>query len=979
MNAYYTAQELADLGLQLLPKTKMGVFKKAKKENWLSRPRTGRGGGLEYAFNSLPKAVQDEITTKHLMAQVKGDAPTQRVSGSEKALIATERDVADLTDKDRTTADSRLLMALLVTRYAMGEVDYTDGHISLNSMYVRAVSFRPASSADVVSDTAKIIVSENTQSYNYIVNLPHPSTVSVQYRSQGKWYRLTQGSQTHGSINLNPQTGTLSITCSELPDIGSAIVIYWGSSATFIKRADLVPSVKSVIRLPTTPDPSSITLSWSGGSATVNAQGVISGDVTGRYSDSVLTLDSAITGVTVGYNTGDKISQNHPTPARDLQGNVSIDIGDFVAGTLQLTYPVTVEGYDEIALGAVISTSGRKGRNITQSGDGSHGTYGAGTVFITLTDDGKGNLIDSHGKTVGKITGGKAIFNPDTTVSIPKAKYGKDKIGEKVYSQTETELTWNNITYATKTYQDIYRTSFAGFDYVPAGATLASNAVITASYYDTHPATAKSEPVAVSTSIKFVINTGELIIPSSVRFVMNGKSYFDKDGSIYTNLNTATGQADKIGSIDYSTGELILSDPIGAVSVQSLTTSVSAGRTDSISFITPSAPIRPSSLTISATTLDGKKISATANAKGEFDSEYILGLVDVEYGLASVKFGKWVNADGHESESWYNADAVVDGQIFKPAHVFSSSITYSTVAYSYLPVDSTTIRIDTVRLPQDGRVPIFRRGDTILITNSLKQTLGSAHKAGQTIQLDRTDLDRLCITDSTGKAVNAELWDYDLEAGSITWTSPLDLSDYALPLFATCTWEERNRIHSVDIDGTLTLIFPTKRDYPLEDTYVASVLIGGNLQVRASVPFTQRNWTNVWQDTRIGDEPLNRLNVKDYPIVLTDDGAIDEKWLIKFTSSSQFELYGQTLGFVLKTDTLQDLAPINPSTKKPYFTIPKQAFGADTPWSVQEVVRFNTWGTLLPVWVICAVQPSADNPKGSDGYTQVLFGDTTEI
>lgn len=861
----------------------------------------------------------------------------------------------------------------------VGTVDYANGFINLNSMYVRSVSFRPASSADVVSDTAKIIVSENTQSYNYIVNLPNPSNVSVQYRSQGKWYRLPQGSQTHGSINLNPQTGTLSITCSELPDIGSAIVIYWGSSATFIKRADLVPSVKSVIRLPATPDPSSITLSWSGGRATVNAQGVISGDVTGQYRDGVLLLDKAISGVTVGYNTGDKISQNHPAPARDLQGNVSIDIGDFVAGTLQLTYPVTVEGYDEIALGAVISTSGRKGRNITQSGDGSHGTYGAGTVFITLTDDGKGNLIDSHGKTVGAVKNGKAVFNPDTTVSIPKANYTKDKIGERVHSQSSGGGTWNNYTYPSKTYQDVYRTSFAGFSYTPAGATLAAGASINVSYYDTHPATAVSSHLAVSTSVKFEIQTGELIIPNSVRFAMNGKSYFDKDGSIYTNLNTATGQADKVGSIDYSTGELILSGPIGTVSVQSLTTSVNAGRTDSISFITPSAPIRPSSLVIKATLLDGTQISATANAKGEFDSEYISGLVDVEYGLASVKFGKWVSADGNESESWYDSDAVVDGQIFKPAHVFSSSITYSTVAYSYLPVDSTTIRIDTVRLPQDGRVPIFRRGDTILITNSLKQELGSAHKAGQTIALDRTDLDRLCITDSTGKAVNAELWDYDLEAGSITWTSPLDLSDYALPLFATCTWEEKNRIHGVDIDGTLTLIFPTKRDYPLENTYVASVLIGGNLQVRASVPFTQRNWTNVWQDTRIGDEPLNRLNVKDYPIVLTDDGAITEKWLIKFTSSSQFELYGQTLGFVLKTDTLQDLAPINPSTKKPYFTIPREAFGADTPWSVQEVVRFDTWGTLLPVWVICAIQPSADNPKGSDGYTQVLFGDTTEV
>lgn len=84
-----------------------------------SQKRFGKGGGLEYAFNSLPKAVQDEITTKHLMAQVKGDAPTQRVSGSEKALIATERDVADLTDKDRLTADSRLLMALLINRLAV--------------------------------------------------------------------------------------------------------------------------------------------------------------------------------------------------------------------------------------------------------------------------------------------------------------------------------------------------------------------------------------------------------------------------------------------------------------------------------------------------------------------------------------------------------------------------------------------------------------------------------------------------------------------------------------------------------------------------------------------------------------------------------------------------------------------------------------------------------------------------------------------
>ena len=873
---------------------------------------------------------------------------------------------------------------------AVGMVDYYGGHITLNQTHVRSLTYRPASTPVQVSDTAKIVITENTRSYNYIINLPNPQlgTVAVSYRSQGKWYRLVDNGSgvlssgtNHGSGNLNPATGTLSITCAEMPDVGSAIVVAWGTKATYHNRSDLVPSVKTTIKLPTTPDPSSIRLSFGGKTATVGANGRISGAVTGSFNQDTLYLDTPISeAVTVSYNTGDKVSQTHNSPVRDLNGRISLSLGDtpIVKGTLTVSYPLSVEGYDEIALGQTISVVDYyKGKTLSASGDGSHNTYGAGTVFATLKDDGNGKLFDSTGKEVGTVdySGRTITFNPDTTVSIPKASYDKTAIGEKILSTTPASQTED----PTKTYQDVYRVTFKGYTYVPAGATLAKNGTISVSFYDTHPSSSKSEQLPMTTSVKFDIKMGELIIRASLRFAMNGKVYFDKDGGIYTNLNTQTGQADKVGLIDYSTGELSITDPLGAITVQSLSTSIDANRTDSITLLTPSAPIRPASLTIKAVALDGTSITATANTKGEFDGDNVSGLVDVEYGLASVKFGKWVSATGQENETWYNSEAVVDGQIFKPMHVFSNSITYSTVAYSYLPVDSTTIKIDTVRLPSDGRVPIFRRGDTILISNSHKQDLGSAHQGGQTVKLERQNLDRICLTDKNGKAITADKWDYDLENGSITWQSPLDLSDYTMPVYATNTWEERNRIQGVDIDGTLTLIFPTKRDYPLEDTYVSSVLIGGDLRVRASVPFSQRNWTNTWADERVGDEPLNRLNVKDYPIKLTDDGAITEKWLIKFVSGSQFELYGQTLGFVARTDTLQDLAPVNPSTGKPYFTIDKRAFGTDAPWSAQEVVRFNTWGTLLPVWVICAVQPSSDNPKGSDGYTQVLFGDTTEI
>lgn len=309
----------------------------------------------------------------------------------------------------------------------------------------------------------------------------------------------------------------------------------------------------------------------------------------------------------------------------------------------------------------------------------------------------------------------------------------------------------------------------------------------------------------------------------------------------------------------------------------------------------------------------------------------------------------------------------------------AQQITWQGVAISYLSVDSSIVKIDTVRLPQDGRVPIFRKSDTILIRNAKTDDLGSAFTGGQTIQLSRADVDRICLVDSDNKAVDATLWDYDLDAGTITLKPSIDLSSYKMPLKATHSQEQRNAITDIDIDGTLTLKFPANRDYALDDTYVSSVLIGGDLAVRVSVPFTQRSWNNVWQDTPVGDQLLNKLKLTDYPMILTDDGAITDRWMIKFISGSQFELYSEALGFVGKYDTLTDLAPINPATQKPYFTIDKRAFGTDTPWAVQDVIRFNTWGTLMPVWVLCAVQPNPNPPTGADGFEQYLFGDTTEV
>ena len=65
LKSHFSAQELADLELDSLPKTKKAILDKAKRENWTSKPRQGKGGGYEYSLNSLPQETQAELILKN--------------------------------------------------------------------------------------------------------------------------------------------------------------------------------------------------------------------------------------------------------------------------------------------------------------------------------------------------------------------------------------------------------------------------------------------------------------------------------------------------------------------------------------------------------------------------------------------------------------------------------------------------------------------------------------------------------------------------------------------------------------------------------------------------------------------------------------------------------------------------------------------------------------------------------------------------
>ena len=870
---------------------------------------------------------------------------------------------------------------------AVGTVDYARGELrfseTLSSGGSWTLYFRPAAELLQVADTASIPVLINNRSYNYVLTIlpvPAPGSLQVSYRAQGRWYDLRDdgsgalrgGSAGHGSGTLNYRTGSVSLTCGEMPDVGSEVLFSWGSQATVHNRADSQPTATMLIATEAGLAPNTVKLSWTDNGAKT-AQDDGAGNITGAWTGTVdyrsgdITLTSFAGGeqrldVKVDYSVGEPQKAEWKAPARDGAGMVNLDLGQtqIKPRSVELVYNVLIEDYD---------TKVQAGEAYTRQVD----------PYVTVRDDGAGALRDAGGVSRGTInyTTGVIKLKPDAVVKIPKAIYRKQPMGEEIVSTQGT----------TQTVKPLYRMVFAGYEYVDAlaSAPIDDSFVVTAKFRGQQTEDARSKKASSGVlRIDLLPTYAERIVPGSVRFAIGQETYFDRRGELYYRLEPATGAAARVGSINYETGIATVEQaPAGAVSLQALAGTVSANPVDTAVWRIPASPIRPASLQITATPLTGGQLNVRADNGGKITGGNVEGSIDYETGVVRVRFGKWVVAAGNEGKYWYNPDAVrPDGKIWEPAQVYADTILYNAVSYTYLPLDTSAIGIDAVRLPADGRVPIFRRGDMIVIGHRLTDDLGSAHSAGQTVRLSRDHIDSLCLRDAKNRAIEAKWYDYDLDAGTLTWATPLDLSAYQMPITAHHATEEENRVIVADIDGTLQLQFPTGRDYPKEDTYISSALIGGDLEVRHSPPWSQKLFDNVWSDDPRGDAITAKLNLKDYPLVLTDDGATTDRWAIVWRDGTQFDLYSEALGFVGRYDALQDLAPINAATGKPYFVLKKGAFGINngaSPWAVGNAVRLNTYGTHLGVWILRAVQPSAQKQTETDGFTMCLRGNTVEI
>ena len=517
---------------------------------------------------------------------------------------------------------------------------------------------------------------------------------------------------------------------------------------------------------------------------------------------------------------------------------------------------------------------------------------------------------------------------------------------------------------AGKQYRSVPRTVTTG---VPRqevfGGTLMVRAQSASAVYE-----AQTDAIsAPAVEIDLLPDVADRIVPGSLILQWGADTYVDRAGILFRNLNTGTNAGAAVGTVDYASGKAKLSaypaGQIGGVTrIACLTSSAGFSTTEAV-FRTPGAPLRPGSLQLTAVRADDSSIiTASADLNGNINSGIVRGSVDIQTGIVRLRF----TTDPDD----------VTGAASVP--VIAALLTYNTVVQTSLPMSAELLGLDPVRLPADGRVPIYREGDVLVIHHTAETEVTPA--AGQTVQLLRGYQAAIEVADADGMLMDAAQYTVDRELGTLTWANPLLLEDeqgnpLASPLFIRDRVEHMTVCTEVQITGALGIGSPVPWDLPADETRVSSAVTWGDLQARVFRWFTQQTWNQGapnWGDAPSGNSTTAQYNLLNWPVVITNQGSIAGKWALVFTSATAFNVVEEKLGVISAGTISSDCSPINPATGVPYFVIRAQGWGSG--WAAGNAVRFNTDACLGPMWVVRTVL-SGQGTVDDDQFKLQIRGD----
>ncbi|WP_315077083.1 hypothetical protein [Acinetobacter guillouiae] len=289
----------------------------------------------------------------------------------------------------------------------VGMIDYQRGLIQWTASAgtgstTLVITFTPAAAPSQYFQSYSIPVTQNNQSINWtgvLIPIPAPGSLSISYMAQGKFYELKDdgsgqlkgSSTTFGSGRINYETGSWTLTAGALPDVGSPILLLWGTPiVTFVRSGLPVNKAVFAFKLDKDSIAPGVTIDWFlegvAKKAISNAQGKFTGDATGsiNYTTGIgeiipLKLPQKNTAFVVTYNYGTAQTQTVSNVNPDTSQKLTFTIG--TGSTLQpnsISLKIPVESTDKTVLDFVTLTD----------------------VPITST---LGNLVDSQSRVQGSI------------------------------------------------------------------------------------------------------------------------------------------------------------------------------------------------------------------------------------------------------------------------------------------------------------------------------------------------------------------------------------------------------------------------------------------------------------------------------------------------------------------------------------------------------------------------------------------------
>jgi hypothetical protein len=464
---------------------------------------------------------------------------------------------------------------------------------------------------------------------------------------------------------------------------------------------------------------------------------------------------------------------------------------------------------------------------------------------------------------------------------------------------------------------------------------------------------------------------------SGVSFTAGGKRYVSKaNGDLHTDISPITGNGTKVGVLTPDQGEVTLTSwPAGMAPAVSDWRGVAGApingantpfNTYLTTFRIATAPIRTGSFSLLGTMQDGTTFNYTADSDGIIDQPRVKGRVDYTTGVVQI-VGVTPSAPAGATQTslaFLNIPGLTNAYIDL---IRQETLRYNAVAFTYLPLDADLLGIDPVRLPTDGRVPIFRPGELAVVGHT-DVTTPQTVADDDVIDVGRTRLSRLRVLGHDNHVIEAGYTE-DREAGTVTFD---DVTGYSQPVRVEHRIEDMALQKDAQIDGTITFTRPLTYNFPL-GSYVSSCLRVGDLKARVQLVFDQATWDSVtFSDVLVGNASLGTYNDVGYPIEVSNAGAFTERWALRFKSTTTFDIVGEHVGVIGEGSINTVTAPINGITGEPYFTIAVEGWGVG--WGIANVLRINTIGAMAGVWMVRTVQ---QGPASAADYSflTVVRGD----